>query len=292
MGRLRVPRSAFLVGIAVLVLVSLLPRSAGAAGEHDGDPTTASIVGAPSQQVPVANGDLTWQFAPRGVFVDSRVVTAFVLLLDEAQVMSAAGLSNTPLYYGDPEVRSVIDAVPAGDAPLLLAAAGVFATPDGPAQIEQARRCRIWTPQSGDSLADRQAVRDALGDGLVAAFAQIGVTIAGCEPAASAAEADVSISLVGLESGLSTFGAISDDSFVQSTPGNALPRPGTGSGGTGGTAAGPQPADTGIVPAEGGSAGLLAQQAAPDVQLVAAALALGLLLFGGRWLSGERNRAD
>jgi len=269
-------RTSLAILLAALLAASLFSVSGASAATRDESP---SRVSRSAQEA--AEGDLVWAFAPRGIFADARVVMAFALLLDEPAVMSAAALSNTPLYYDDPEVRSVVDQVPATDATDLLAAAGI-ATHEGAPLIEESRRCQIWTPTTGDSLADRQAVVAALGDGLVAAFAQIGVTIEPCAPAASAAEADVAVSVLGLDSGLPAFGDIADETFIAILPGDAAPA-------SGGTGAGASPGTTDIAPAQGGNAGLSVRREAADVQLAAAVVALGLLLFGGRWLSGARR---
>lgn len=225
-----------------------------------------------------AAGDLTWQFASRGVFADPRVVLAMAILLDEPAVMSAAGLPGQPLFYGVEETRLSLEEIPPEDAEPLLLASGILPQPGGSAQLVQARRCRIWTPATGEHQAEREAVVAALSNELVIVLGGIGLTIDPCETAASAEEADLAVSVVGLDSGLPAFGDTSDETFVRLTIELPGLQPGAGSGG-----GGPTPGGTGPAPAQGGNAGIgTSEGGSLAVPLVVTALAV-LALFGGRW---------
>ena len=234
---------------------------------------TVDLEGAATAQV-VGDDDLTWEFAPRGVLADTRVLIALAILLDEAAVMDEAGLAGQPLFYGEPELRSVLEEVPEEDAAILLEAAGV--APQGePAGLEQSRRCRIWTPPDSKLFAERAAVVEALSNQLVEVFAGIGVTIDRCEPATSAREADLAVSTVTLPGGLAPFGEGIGGPFITSI-GDAA----SADGATGGA----------LAPGQGGNAGLGGgARGTPDMQVIAATGALLLLLFSGRLLSSVRR---
>lgn len=167
-------RLPLLAAVAASFVIGALPAGA-AARQPSPLPAPASNV---VQAAPV-DGDLTWEFAGRGIFLDQRVRMAFVLLIDEPAVMTAAGLDGQPLVYGDPELRGIVASVPPGDAELLLAASGI-ATPGEPAQLQQTRVCQIWTPPDAATLPQRQAVTASLAVELVSVFADLGVAIDPC----------------------------------------------------------------------------------------------------------------
>lgn len=269
----RLSRARYIVA-AALVLVLMLPSAVTAAVEHRREEPRD-----PTLQATAAAGDLTWQFAPRGIFADPRVVFAMAILFDEARVMSAAGLAGEPLVYGDGETRAALEEIPPGDWEPLLLASGVLPQPGGLADLEQARRCRVWTPATGDAQSEREAVVAAVGDELVTVLASIGVTIDPCETAASAEEADLAVSVIGLDSGLADLGVTSGDAFVSLTVDLPGLQPGAGTGGGDGPA-----------PGQGGNAGVVsASDESVAVSLAMVALAT-IVLFGGRWATGARRR--
>ena len=263
----------FALVTATALFVAALPLSVSAANE-------------PPRQVPAhvalqaaAAGDLTWQFARRGIFADIRVVLAMAILLDEPGVMSAAGLSGQPLFYGEEETRMSLETIPPDDTEPLLLASGILPQPGGSAQLEQSRRCRIWTPATGDGQAEREAIVPALGSELVTVLAGIGVAIDPCETAASPEEADLAVSVIGLDSGLPAFGGTSDETFLTLTLELPGLQPGAGTGG----GDGPGPGGTGPAPAQGGNAGLATSEGGSLALPLAVTALAAIALFGGRW---------
>ena len=273
----RVP--LLLLGIAVAGAVAV-PSGVAALDLAGGFETE----GGPRQTA--TDGDLTWEFAQRGIFADQRVVMGFALFLNDAALISAAGLGGSPLFYGDEEIRSMLATIPMGDAEPLLLVSGIIVSGNS-AQLEQARRCRIWTPTSGESLAQREAVLSALAAEVVALFGDLGVVIDPCEVAASAKDADFAVSIVGLASGLAPFGSTSDEMFLRLVAQQVTEPPESGGGaGTGG----PTPGGTGPAPAAGGNAGLTSDvSGASRIAMVGMLALVSFVVLGGRWATGTKG---
>jgi hypothetical protein len=257
------------IRFALISLIAAAVFLAGASPATATDQPAPEDPHRPALQAATA-GDLTWQFASRGVFADPRVVLAMAILLDEPAVMSAAGLPGQPFFYGVEETRLSLEEIPPDDAEPLLLASGILPQPGGSTQLEQSRRCRIWTPSTGDAQAEREAVVSALSKELVTVLGGIGLTIDPCEVAASPEEADLAVSVVDLDSGFPAFGDTSDETFLRLTIELPGLQPGAETGG-------------GPAPDQGGNAGIATSEGnSIAVPLVVTALA-ALALFGGRW---------
>ena len=116
-----VRRFAVVVVFAALGL-ALLPAPADA-----DSPAQPRLVSAITAQQSSATGDLAWSFSRRYIFADERVATAFAILIDEPQVIEAAGLEGQGLVYSDDEIRAAAEGQPVESAEVLLAAGGVAA---------------------------------------------------------------------------------------------------------------------------------------------------------------------
>ena len=258
-------RFPLFAAIATALVIGALPVGAAAR-----QPSPLLAGASNVLQAAPADGDLTWQLANRGMFRDQRVRMAFALLVDEAAVMTAAGLDGQPLVYGDQELRETLLNVPLEDAELLLAASGI-ATPGEPAQLQQTRVCQIWTPTDAAGLQQRQAVVTALAAELVRVFANLGVVIDPCQVTASAADADLIVSAIGLDGGPSTTVDLNLEGFLGQLVAPSAGAPGPANGGGVGS---PQPG-------RGGNAGLLTPGDASNrtPAAVGLLLAVALVLF-------------
>ena len=258
-------RFPLFAAISAALVIGALPVGAAARQPSPLLATASNVL-----QATPADGDLTWELANRGMFRDQRVRMAFALLVDEAAVMTAAGLDGQPLVYGDQELRETLLNVPLEDAELLLAASGI-ATPGEPAQLQQTRACLIWTPPDAAALQQRQAVVTALAAELVRVFANLGVVIDPCQVTASAADADLIVSAIGLDGGPSTTVDLNLEGFLGQLVDPSAGAPGPANGGAAGS---PQPG-------MGGNAGLLTPGDASNrtPAAVGLLLAVALVLF-------------
>ncbi len=225
-----------------------------------------------------------WSFAPRGIFADQRVVTAFVGLV-AAPAVSAAHPGAATLEYAAPD-DFLPEATPE-DAPLLLMAAGVVDA-DGSVQLREARPCAIWTPHDDAGEAISADVAAALGVEFARVFGTLGLDITPCEVTNDPAAADI---LLWSAAEDAEPAASEGDSFlVFPTPaGPADPAHG-GDGNNGasppadGAGGGPAPAAAGHGPAA------LAEQAHPSVlDVVAVLVALLLAIAVARGSTGRRR---
>ncbi|MBT5775055.1 MAG: hypothetical protein HOH95_11835 [Dehalococcoidia bacterium] len=251
------------VFVAIAVLLVASPSSPAAAADR---PTSD---GPDHLALQAANGDLSWSFSRRNIFADERVTTAFAILVDEVEVVTAAGISGVQLSYADDGINVAAEGQSAEHALLLLAASGVAPPGRGPIFV-QSRPCRIWVPAEAAS-AETDAVAFALSAALVSALAVIEIPIDPCETASSAADADIFLSTAELVVEDPSFLVTDAESFLVFRGGLIDPDdPGTGGE--------PVPA-----PAAGGNAGLAsAEGGSTAVKLLMLALT-GLALFGGRW---------
>lgn len=136
-------------------------------------------------------GDLFWQFSRTGPLADSRFAAALGILVDSESVIANAGLApGRRLLYGDAELQRLVEEPSPETADQLLAAAGIVPTGQ-PAQVREARRCRIWTPTGLATDADRLPVATALGEAVAAALAGIGVDVQPCEVVTDSSDADL-----------------------------------------------------------------------------------------------------
>ena len=259
-----VRRFAAVVVFAALGL-ALLPAPADA-----DSPAQPRLVSAITAQQSSATGDLAWSFSRRYIFADERVATAFAILIDEPQVIEAAGLEGQGLVYSDDEIRAAAEGQPVESAEVLLAAGGV-AAPRGTSQFEQARRCRIWTPPAAAS-AETEAIADALGAALVTAFARIGIAIDPCEASLSAVEADLFVAPAGLEV---------DDPSLNTNADGFLGFRDTRPAASGGSSS---------APAQGGNAGTATTEGGSIAVVLLMISLASFTLFGGRRSTGARRR--
>lgn len=200
-------------------------------------------------QVMTPHGMVLWQFAPRSVFADERVIIALVSLVDPFRAMETWEGAPVALAYGAP------DGIPPAndDQVLLLRAAGVLDA-DGSALVKEARTCRMWLPEQGD-LPIIEAYASGVVAELVAAFDTIGIATNPCEITTNRALADILFWQFGQDPPIDFQAPAADDSFLVV---DGAPAP---------------------IPSAAGNAGLLATPEGNATPMLAAALAI---LVGAR----------
>jgi hypothetical protein len=182
-----------------------------------------------AEQPPGKPGDVYWQFVANGFLSDERIQEALLLLIDTDGAKTKSGLKGS-LLYGSTRGAEIIDQIdqPEDEARLLLAAAG-FDDPSG--QLQQTRRCRIWTADDTTAPDTLTAVATALSEALSSAWAQLGVQIHPCEITTRQDQADVLVWEFGQDYSIAE-GAY--DFQADSYLGASIERPGASPGGTGG----------------------------------------------------------
>ncbi len=271
-----------IVALALTVLVAV--SSATVARAHDASTDRGLSPRQPAQDGDAPRpGDFFWQFAASGPMADPRIELAFAMLVDAGAegVIAEAGLDpSRRLLYGDDDIRSFAATEGAlADAGPLLAAAGVGA-PDGPVQLQESRRCRIWTPTGADGDNERIAVATALGEALTTVLRDLGVEAQPCEIVTTSDSADLFVWDFGQDRPVTTapgdFDAPSFIEIIVELPGRV---PGGGSGG-------------GPVAPSSGNAGLAAGSATDGATGTAAVLliAAGLLAAAARGATARGGR--
>jgi len=235
---------------------------------------------------PPGSGFIQWRIAPRLIFADPRVVLALNLLIDQATVESAAS-SPSELVYGDPEILSMMEGIPAADRFKLLQAAGVIDQDDRITNLRAARTCQVWVPaRNGGALRNGEpvdvelvAVGEALGREMARVFAELGLVIEPCEVTSSLEAADLFVYDAATMPDVDFAAYPYEGAFVA----DAGITPGSAAGDTGG--GGPVPAHTGYGPlATGGTPWTAAVLVAFTVATLAGARSLV-----GRRLTGPRH---
>ncbi len=223
---------------------------------------------------PVVAGDVVWAFAQENPLFDSRIAGALgTTMAPRIEAASPAGARIVRVEEEPPGTFPSGTIYPAGDVPLLLAAAGYGDTPP----FIEVGRCKVWASTADDATATSIRPSEAapiVTTALHDALAALGVTTQPCAITTDPAQAHV---LVWVAYGSApAFAQRGQPTFLGSA---APPPPPSAPGGTGG---GPRPAITGT--------GGLAREvdARPHVL---AALALGALCMGARMLTRREARA-
>lgn len=193
------------------------------------------VGGCEGGSAPGAEQAITWAFAPRGIFADPRVITAFATLIDTDAIGEAHAGAGVTLQYATADVLA--DATPE-DAPLLLMAAGVVVT-EGTLALEASRPCTIWIPHGDVNEGLLRDVATALASEFAGVLGTFELAVEPCEITDDLTSADILTWGAGQEPAPAPDG----ESFLASPARPGL-QPGAGTGGNG-----PAPAPAGHGPA-------------------------------------------